>query len=555
MAGRVSPNTVEELTSREREVLELLRLGLTNGEIARRLQISPDGAKYHVSEIIGKLGVRNRYEASTWPERPSWWLGAVAPFGLLLREVRTSWIAALAGAAAGIAVAAGIGFLVWGLMRTDGNDANAVDANPTPLAPQALERLVFAPGEAIAADGPGIFFVEVNTGEATGWTAPGRTFFGFSVLGYSDDGRRVLYTCREQQTEGGPIPCDGGQEPGTYYLLDTETGDREELPAGDFQYLSISPDGETLLAEARGELVFVPRSDTNVVRPLGVAAANAQPLARGGIAWAPSGAVGVVVSPEGVTYLADGESEPKELIPQTAGLRSAPIAIWSADGDQIAVTRVLNTDPKDPAPPGTPGILVFDRDGTLLWESALSGANPRWSPDGTKLAVDVDPPRVLTPDFASDHRLDVFDGATGEALYRIDGAIACAGEMWTADGSRLVFGAYNATAPFQYIGDPQTRTIDVAPGGGVPAPFDANLLIGFDGQNFTRVDLTTGETTSLATTATDLDPAWSWDHEPLFAGERIVFAEPHGGHGGCGEGASPDNPPALGFQFPPFSED
>jgi DNA-binding NarL/FixJ family response regulator len=45
------------LTPREQEVLVLLQEGLTNGEIAERLNISGDGAKFHVSEILTELGV------------------------------------------------------------------------------------------------------------------------------------------------------------------------------------------------------------------------------------------------------------------------------------------------------------------------------------------------------------------------------------------------------------------------------------------------------------------------------------------------------------------
>jgi DNA-binding CsgD family transcriptional regulator len=51
------------------EVLELLRLGLSNREIANRLGVSLAGAKFHVSEIISKLGVSSREEAANWRQR------------------------------------------------------------------------------------------------------------------------------------------------------------------------------------------------------------------------------------------------------------------------------------------------------------------------------------------------------------------------------------------------------------------------------------------------------------------------------------------------------
>jgi DNA-binding CsgD family transcriptional regulator len=52
------------LTRREREVLELLATGAANHEIAERLVISDDTVKSHIHHILGKLGVRNRTEAT-----------------------------------------------------------------------------------------------------------------------------------------------------------------------------------------------------------------------------------------------------------------------------------------------------------------------------------------------------------------------------------------------------------------------------------------------------------------------------------------------------------
>jgi NarL family two-component system response regulator YdfI len=54
---------LDALTSREREVLELLAEGLSNKEIAWRMKISEHTVKFHVASIFAKLGVSTRTEA------------------------------------------------------------------------------------------------------------------------------------------------------------------------------------------------------------------------------------------------------------------------------------------------------------------------------------------------------------------------------------------------------------------------------------------------------------------------------------------------------------
>jgi DNA-binding NarL/FixJ family response regulator len=51
---------LERLTDREREVMTLVGIGLTNEEIAGRLVVSPLTAKTHVSRTMVKLGARDR---------------------------------------------------------------------------------------------------------------------------------------------------------------------------------------------------------------------------------------------------------------------------------------------------------------------------------------------------------------------------------------------------------------------------------------------------------------------------------------------------------------
>ncbi len=66
-AGRgsvtVVPGLVEQLTSRELEVLEMLAAGRSNQAIASHLVVTLDTVKKHVSHVLGKLGAANRTEA------------------------------------------------------------------------------------------------------------------------------------------------------------------------------------------------------------------------------------------------------------------------------------------------------------------------------------------------------------------------------------------------------------------------------------------------------------------------------------------------------------
>ena len=619
MSKRGRPKHPDILTPREWEVLALLREGLSNDEIAQRLGISLAGAKYHVSEILGKLGVASRDEAARWePSERPWWAGVAAPMAWLSRKASVSWLATATAGVAAVLVVAGVALLVWGLVRTEGDgDVILVQCSPGPgeianffveiettgqqsfagpasslvnrplgetvtvhadastqwtgelqsvaelaegmqvqvVGPrqadcsiaavnifsggnEPIPRLVtFAPGETVSSEGPGIFFLDPETGAVEGWIIEGENRDAFTVSAISADGGMVLFTCRERYPQEGLGPCnrDAPDAPFIWYLLNTETGERTQLPLV-MQYRSLSPDGRTLLGDTADGLALASVSTPSDVRPLGIEPGSAT--------WSPDSA-SIIVRSAGGTYLAHADSaDTVQLLPE-----SVRIIAWAPNSSRVAL--VLPPEESTSADSSS-GIFVFDEDGNQLWSRPTTGEapNPRWSADGEHLAVQVRVEYEPEPELGSTFfRLDVFTGDTGEPLYRMPGAIACAGPIWTADGSRLIVGSYGFGS---FVVDPSTNTFQRLEGGATPSLTNAEVGVGYNGSDFYSVDLSTGKATLLAETT--VEPAWFGDHEPLFVSDRIVFTAPHSGHGGCAVCCAPETPPPPTLEYPPFDD-
>lgn len=69
MTQKPADNALDELTEREREVLELLAKGMTNREIGEELFLAEKTVKHYVTSVLQKLHVRSRVEAALLAQR------------------------------------------------------------------------------------------------------------------------------------------------------------------------------------------------------------------------------------------------------------------------------------------------------------------------------------------------------------------------------------------------------------------------------------------------------------------------------------------------------
>ena len=69
MARPRPPGPLDELTVREREVLQLVAEGLSNQEIGRQLSLAEKTVKHYMTNILAKLQVRSRIEAALLAHR------------------------------------------------------------------------------------------------------------------------------------------------------------------------------------------------------------------------------------------------------------------------------------------------------------------------------------------------------------------------------------------------------------------------------------------------------------------------------------------------------
>ncbi len=127
------PSVRVELSERQRQVLHLIARGATNGEIAERLGITLDGAKWHVREILARLDVSSREEAADW------WRSRRTGVRLPSWVPRLSWpVGGAAVAAGGLAAVAVVVAVNLGSSTPDEGEAVTAAETATPPAELSL---------------------------------------------------------------------------------------------------------------------------------------------------------------------------------------------------------------------------------------------------------------------------------------------------------------------------------------------------------------------------------------------------------------------------------
>jgi DNA-binding CsgD family transcriptional regulator/Tol biopolymer transport system component len=350
MGSRGRPRHPDVLTPREWEVLGLLRKGLTNEQIAERLGVSFATARYHVSEILSKLGVSSREEAARWqpePERRAWW--------------RLAWpLTALkaAGVALAVAMLAGLGVLGWSVLAEDSSDPS-------------MGRIAFV------SDRDGDYDIWVVYEDGTGLRKV--TDFGddwrFQHLEWSDDGRTIRFAA---------VQLDAGFTTVNQYTVNADGSDLQDFGSADLTDAGkvFSPDG-ALVAYRRTSAdeptieAWISESDGSEARKLVAEEGYHLPTD-----WSSDGATILldcadfgffegVISPAAETQVQLGDI--CTVRPDGTGLtriiEGASSATWSPDGRRL-IFRKGST------------LWIAEADGTnqrpLMKDSCCQDSNPAW---------------------------------------------------------------------------------------------------------------------------------------------------------------------------------
>lgn len=432
------PDIEPEWTPRQRQVLELLVRGYTNGEIAEELGVGLEGAKFHVSEILSKLQVQSREEAAEyWRYRNGLRMRFSRLGGSLFEAPALRWVAAGLGvAAAGTIVAVAI----VSVLNRDGDRPIAGDpgtASPTPASPAPASPTPLA----TPAPGPRLTPFPTVTALAHESLAPGTTITGgYGLLfGNPNTGGVEVWLLPEGAAPAGVSPL------GRYFVFGTElvdavAGTRTALSIeGDVRIASFAPDDSALVVQTDVEAALFGNDGRRIAGfPRIAQEAGAEAVwssdSRGVALWRRDS------STSRTDVLIDGNAQT---------MPSAGMADWAHEGLRLAVTGERAA------------IYDFDRGRVTALERG--GTFPSWSPDDAYLALDISTAEVAGT--------SVIDTTDGREVMRIYNRGACFDIGWA--GTNGLAGSRDAAVEV-----PTGNRVPYPTTG--PTPIAGAPVIGFD---------------------------------------------------------------------------
>lgn len=452
MRQRGRPRHPDLLTPREWEVLSLVREGLSNREIGDRLGVSRDGIKYHISQILLKLGVSTREEAAAWqPAAPQ-------PTAVASRFSRVSRIALIGVAGAVLAGVVALGGAVAYSELSGGNDSTSApgevlgggpptaspDAIPTPSPDGTLAPQLAADGSlgsvVYVKDG-NLWVVDLDTGEDElllgttplerllaldpiqgrlvaeypAWSADGQWIRLKPTLNGNPNSLTTSFLVRRSdglfEYGGGEwSPTDlliyGGSSVGGYFM---------QRPFGSFPEGSVPiAVGDIVGVMGVGDGKFSPDGNTLAVVEANPGAAAVVGLRHAHLRQPADGSESMY----GALFSADDPNAPPVMHSWSPDGKC--VLFWTGPGD-AAFGEMMLVPVDDPAAARTIGNVP------------VKPANAAWSPDGSRLAFveQLDETRTGLHILSMDGSFDeVFEGQVGGATMDVD---------WSPDGKTVAF--------------------------------------------------------------------------------------------------------------------
>ena len=398
-------------TPRQREVLQLVVAGKTNTQIAETLGLSLSAAKYHLSEILGKLHAESREEAADYWRRYN---GLAPRFGRIFRGLTAGPLLKYVAGAGAVGVAA-VGVVAVLALRGGPDEPSlpASEASPTSEAIAGTPNPLAAPwvwqgGNQddfpwVTTKGPRVF---VSTGPI--YQGGGNFFVGPGKVTAIEVGNGSELWTFDTPSQPFPVAVISdlavfGTSDGTVFALDVESGLevwRHEFPGVPFQVLEYDS-GRIAVADSDPEH-WGPNGIADKTRLAG--RVRSLHTATGNTVWERTignFATYIAAAPDGLVAASAGFTGSDEV----AFIEADGEERWRIQGDFVSDVPVVGTNVVY-VPGSSLRALVLD-DGRELWSAEPANG-------GTFVGPFIRENYVVVA--SNTHTIEAFHVATGERV-------------------------------------------------------------------------------------------------------------------------------------------